>query len=458
MFDALTCVSGRERAGETVPVALRIAAAQDYDEYVDGKPRYEGSSHSSHPRGIDAAARRKPTCQYLLQPAYAEKVGLRLGQRQETEIVLRLGPRNGASQPINEGSVRPTFHADQGGGSRGSGSRRVIQPELFATVLIAGRNRDMFEVRHRRSSPRASIPWPARNRIRSSPAASALGVESGSKRLYSRTSLGGGWPPAGAGRFGSVVGKRPRRAGRGDPRARADVVVSESERAAGVIVIRHAHRDEAVGLRETEARKSEASRDRVGLCPIRNGAHRPERETRDEGEAARTAGNYLNALYEASSAAYPELGTAIPRAGKNGRQRGRNGKIVRSSSTTSRSTSRTERARSRAGCSNLRAERGPCGRTADGCSRRDPAERLLDEGLVSFVQRSVVAIAYEVRPSIRTSPSVQVRVVGQRAMPSVARKIASPCALTSAAALRAWRGIAALRRCSCTRPSFQAGC
>jgi beta-phosphoglucomutase family hydrolase len=92
MFDQFLEQRARERGEKFVP----FDSVRDYDEYVDGKPRYEGVQSFLVARGIDLP-RGDPS-----DPPDAETVD-GLGNR-KNEIVLRLIHEDGV-QPY-EGSVR----------------------------------------------------------------------------------------------------------------------------------------------------------------------------------------------------------------------------------------------------------------------------------------------------------------------------------------------------------------
>jgi len=129
MFDGYL----KERAARTGDEFVPFDAVADYDEYVDGKPRYEGVQSFLGSRGIELP-RGEPS-----DPPDAETVD-GLGNR-KNEIVLRLIRVNGV-EPY-DGSVRYVQAA------RDKGLRRaVVSSSTNARdVLVAAGIEDLFEVR-----------------------------------------------------------------------------------------------------------------------------------------------------------------------------------------------------------------------------------------------------------------------------------------------------------------------
>jgi beta-phosphoglucomutase family hydrolase len=207
MFDAYLRQRA-ERAGEPF---VAFDAAADYDEYVDGKPRYEGVQSFLASRGIELP-RGEPS-----DPPDAETVD-GLGNR-KNEIVLRLIRERGI-EPY-EGSVR-YVHA-----AREAGLRRAVVSSSTncREVLIAAGIEDLFEVR-------IDGVLAERQHLRGKPApdtflagARALGVEPAHAAVFEDALAG---VAAGrAGRFGFVVGVD--RVGQADALREhgADVVVSD---------------------------------------------------------------------------------------------------------------------------------------------------------------------------------------------------------------------------------------
>jgi beta-phosphoglucomutase family hydrolase len=129
MFDAYL----RERAARTGDQFVPFDPVADYDEYVDGKPRYEGVQSFLASRGIELP-RGTPE-----DPPNAETVD-GLGNR-KNELVLRLIREKGV-EPY-EGSVRYVKAA------RDAGLRRAVVSSSTncRDVLAAAGIEDLFEVR-----------------------------------------------------------------------------------------------------------------------------------------------------------------------------------------------------------------------------------------------------------------------------------------------------------------------
>jgi beta-phosphoglucomutase family hydrolase len=207
MFDAYL----RERAARVGEPFVPFDDAADYDEYVDGKPRYEGVQSFLASRGIELP-RGEPS-----DPPDSETVD-GLGNR-KNEIVLRLVRERGV-EPY-EGSVR-YVHA-----AREAGLRRAVVSSSTncREVLVAAGIADLFEAR-------IDGVVAERGHLRGKPApdtflagARALGVEPARAAVFEDALAG---VAAGrAGRFGFVVGVD--RAGQADALREhgADVVVSD---------------------------------------------------------------------------------------------------------------------------------------------------------------------------------------------------------------------------------------
>ena len=129
MFDAYL----KERAARTGGQFVPFDPVADYDEYVDGKPRYEGVQSFLEARGIELP-RGEPS-----DPPSAETVD-GLGNR-KNEIVLRLIHEHGV-EPY-EGSVKFVRAA------KDAGLRRAVVSSSTncRDVLIAAGIEDLFEVR-----------------------------------------------------------------------------------------------------------------------------------------------------------------------------------------------------------------------------------------------------------------------------------------------------------------------
>jgi len=207
MFDAYL----RERAARTGEQFVPFDAVAEYDQYVDGKPRYEGVQSFLSSRGIQLP-RGEPN-----DPPQAETVD-GLGNR-KNEIVLRLIREKGVE--AYEGSVRYVNAVKQ------AGLRRAVVSSSTncRDVLIAAGIEDLFEVR-------IDGVVAEREHLRGKPApdtflagARALGAEPAQAAVFEDALAG---VAAGrAGRFGFVVGVD--RVGQADALHEhgADVVVSD---------------------------------------------------------------------------------------------------------------------------------------------------------------------------------------------------------------------------------------
>jgi beta-phosphoglucomutase family hydrolase len=129
MFDSYL----RDRASKSGEQFAPFDAKADYDEYVDGKPRYEGVQSFLESRGIDLP-RGNPD-----DPPDAETVD-GLGNR-KNELVLRLIHERGVA--AYEGSVRYVRAA------RDAGLRRAVVSSSTncREVLEAAGIEDLFEAR-----------------------------------------------------------------------------------------------------------------------------------------------------------------------------------------------------------------------------------------------------------------------------------------------------------------------
>jgi HAD superfamily hydrolase (TIGR01509 family) len=129
MFDAFL----RARAGRASEPFVPFDALGDYDEYVDGKPRYDGVRSFLASRGIELPEGGPD------DPPDAETVA-GLGNR-KNELVLELIRRDGVE--AYEGSVR-YVHAARDAGLR----RAVVSASANCQdVLAAAGIEDLFEVR-----------------------------------------------------------------------------------------------------------------------------------------------------------------------------------------------------------------------------------------------------------------------------------------------------------------------
>jgi beta-phosphoglucomutase family hydrolase len=207
MFDAYL----RDRAARTAERFVPFDPVADYDEYVDGEPRYDGVRSFLAARGIKLPEGEES------DPASAETVRA-LGDR-KNELVLRLINERGVE--VYPGSVRYVRRA------REAELRRAVvsSSSNCREVLIAAGIEDLFE-------QRIDGVVAERNHLRGKPApdtflagARALGVGPGEAAVF-EDSLAG--VAAGrAGGFACVVGVD--RAGQADALREhgADLVVAD---------------------------------------------------------------------------------------------------------------------------------------------------------------------------------------------------------------------------------------
>jgi beta-phosphoglucomutase family hydrolase len=207
MFDEFL----RGRAEQTGEPFVPFDAVQDYDEYVDGKPRYDGVRSFLAARGIELPEGEQE------DPAAKETVH-GLGNR-KNELVLALLERDGV-EPY-EGSVRYVKAVREAGLQRAVVSSSANTRQVLEAAGLA----DLFEVRvdgivaqeeHLKGKPAPDTFLAA---------AQKLGVEAAAAAVFEDALAG---VAAGkAGRFGFVVGVD--RAGQADALREhgADTVVSD---------------------------------------------------------------------------------------------------------------------------------------------------------------------------------------------------------------------------------------
>jgi beta-phosphoglucomutase family hydrolase len=186
MFDAFL----RERASQTGTGFEPFDSVADYDEYVDGKPRYDGVRSFLDARGIELPEGTPD------DPPSAETIH-GLGNR-KNELVLAMIQRQGVR--VYEGSVRYVRAAREAGFRRAVVTSSANADEVLAAAGID----DLFDVR-------IDGVVAARERLQGKPApdtflaaARALGVSAAQAAVFEDALAG---VAAGrAGRFGFVVG------------------------------------------------------------------------------------------------------------------------------------------------------------------------------------------------------------------------------------------------------------
>ena len=225
-----------------------------------------------------------------------------------------------------------------------------------------------------------------------------------------------------AGGFACVVGVD--RVGQADELREhgADVVVSDLAELLDCVIQHPAFAVEPWALRETEL-SLDVLAQAGSVFALANG-HIGLRGNLDEGEPNGLPGTYLNGFYEARPLPYAEAGYGYPEAGQMV-VNVTNGKIIRLLVDDEPFDVRFGELRShertldfRAGVLRRRVEwRSPAGR----------AVRVSSVRLVSFVQRAVAAVLYEVEPLDSAARLVvQSELVANEPMPDVAPTIPAP--------------------------------
>src|ERR671937_1602594 len=159
------------------------------------------------------------------------------------------------------------------------------------------------------------------------------------------------------------------------------------------MILHPSFRVEPCALHETEL-KLDVLAQTESLFALSNG-HIGLRGNLDEGEPHGLPGTYLNGFYEVRPLPYPEGGYGYPEAGQTV-VTVTNGKLIRLLVDDEPFDVRYGELRSHERFLDLRA--GVLRRTADWVSPAGARVRVTTTRLVSFVQRSVAAISYEVEP------------------------------------------------------------
>ena len=188
-----TCGSGR---GETGQPFVPFDPVADYDDYVDGKPRADGTRSFLESRGINLpeGSRRRPA---------RRRDRPRPRQPQERDRAAQDPRGRGARHTPGSVALRP---GGQGGGAAPRGG--VVQRQLPATCWSRRASTTCSTRGSTGWSPSGSTCAASRPRTRSWPGRSALGLEPARRdRVRGR-----------AGRRGRGPGGRVRVRGRGGPR------------------------------------------------------------------------------------------------------------------------------------------------------------------------------------------------------------------------------------------------
>ena len=302
----------RERAKKTGEEFKEFDKVTDYDEYVDGQPRYDGVRNFLKSRGIEL-----PEGSPDDPPDAGDVCGI--GNR-KNELVLKLIKERRRRGLRGLGALRQ-------GGARGRAAPAVVSSSANCRdVLDRGRDRGPVRGADRRRRRRARAParasrrptrsWPAPRRSASQPAQAAVfedalaGVQAGR-----------------AGKFGYVVGVD--RVGQAEALQAhgADVVVQDLAELLRDVVIEHpAFPVEPWAVRETELHLDMLAQTE-SVFALSNG-HIGLRGNLDEGEPYGLPGTYLSGFYEVRPLPYAEAGYGYPEAGQTV-VNVTNGKIIR---------------------------------------------------------------------------------------------------------------------------------
>ena len=372
MFDAFL----QQRSRQTGEQLRPFDAVADYDEYVDGRPRYDGVRSFLDSRGIEL-----PSGNPSDGPDVQTIDGL---GNHKNEIVLRLIDERGVQ--AYAGSVR-YLHAVQDAGiaravvSSSSNCRQVLMAAGIEGFFDARIDGVVAEREHLHGKPAPDTFLAG---------ARALGVEPGRAAVFEDALAG---VEAGrAGHFGVRRWRRPCRSGRRPARARRGCRGRRPAGAARRVVIEHpAFTVEPWRLRET-ALDLDLLEQTESMFALANG-HIGLRGTLDEGEPAGTPGSYLNGVYEARPLPYAEAGYGYPEAGQTV-VNVTNGKLIRLLVDDEPLDVRFGGLRSHERELDFRA--GVLRRRCEWVSPTGKRIRIASTRLVSLTQRAVAAIAYEV--------------------------------------------------------------
>ena len=292
----------------------------DYDEYVDGKPREDGVRDFLASRGITLPEGTPDD-----PPAAADR--LRPGQPQERSCCSSRSASDGVE--VFDGSVRYLEAVQRAGLHRAVVSSSANTKQVLE-VDRAGR---LLRGPGRRGDDRASSTCTASRPPTPTSTRRASSASSPPARPCSRTRCPG-WPAGHAGHFGYVVGVD--RVGQAQALAEhgADRVVedlaellddTDSQRRHPVIP-HPAFETDPWMLRETHLDLDRLAQTE-SVFALGNG-HIGVRGNLDEGEPHGLPGTYLNGFYEARPLPYAEAGYGYPEAGQTV-VNVTNGKIIR---------------------------------------------------------------------------------------------------------------------------------
>ena len=355
MFDEFL----RERAEREGDEFVPFDAHDDYDEYVDGKPRADGV-RSSSPRAASSCRGR------------ARRSAGRRDRRRARQPQERPGPgadprRTGVE--AYEGSVRYA-----GGRARRGPAHARSSPPAPTAATCCERRRD------RATSSRTIVDGVVAERARACAAsrapdtflagAAGLGVAAAEARgLRGRARRRGGGP---RGRLRLRRRRRPRRPGRGAARARRRRRRQGPRRAARRMITPRASYDvEPWASARPSSTSTCLAQSRVRLRALQR-PHRPARQPR-RGRAARAPRHLPQRLLRDAAAALRRGRLRLPGGGPDASSTSPTARSSGCSSTTSRSTSAT------ASCA-PRARARPARRDAHPRGRVDLADRAARSG------------------------------------------------------------------------------
>ena len=374
MFDSYL----RERSQHTGEPFVPFDPVADYENFVDGKPRADGARSFLQSRGIELPEGDPG------DPSDAPTVhGL---SNRKNEILLRRIHADGVEvYPGSERYVRAV---------RAAGLRRAVVSSSANThdVLAAAHIADLFE-------EVVDGLVAEREHLRGKPApdtflagARALGLAPGEATVFEDALAG---VAAGPGRPVRVRDRGgPPRAGGRTARTRRGRGGGRPRRTAGAPVIKHpVFRVEPWRLREM-ALDLDVLAQTESVFALSNG-HIGWRGNLDEGEPHGLPGSYLNGVYEERPLPSAEAAYGVPQSGQTVINV-TNGKLIRLFVDDEPFDVRYGTLREHERVLDFRD--GVLGRRAEWVSPAGGAVRVSSTRLVSFTQRAIAAIRYEVEP------------------------------------------------------------
>ena len=366
----------RQRAESSGQPFVPFDPVADYDKYVDGKPREDGTRSFLQARGINL-----PEGSDSDPPGTPTIAGL---SSQKNQIVLRRIEAGGVQ--VYPGSVRYLRAVGEAGLLRAV----VTSSANSASVLAAAGLSDQFDVVVdgvvARKEGLAGKPAPDSYLA----AARKLGPRARrGGRLRGRAGRGG----RRAGRAVRLRGRRgPGRAGRRAARGRGQHRGAGPGRTAGPAVIQHpAFPVEPWCLRESTLHPDMLAQTE-SLFALSNG-HIGWRGNLDEGEPHGLPGSYLNGMYERRPLPYAEAGFGFPESGETVINV-TNGKLIRLLVDDEPFDIRYGELLHHERVLDFRS--GTLTRRADWVSPAGRRVRVSSVRLVSLTQRSIGAISYQV--------------------------------------------------------------